>query len=137
MNTKTPLFCLLSIFIGFIALSIIVEHSLVIVNSQQLQGQIVAYKKKGQASSNTVNRSLYPVVKFTDQNGIERKITANSSMFLFKTHEIGEFTPILYNKQSGKLLVNSFHSLWFQAIFLLTLCGVFCYFGRKLKLLNN
>lgn len=134
MKTKIPFFCLLSIFIGFIALSIIIEHSLIIVHSQQFQGEIVGFKKKGQTSSNTVNRSLYPVVKFKDQNGFERKITANNAMFLFKTHEIGASTNILYNKQSDKLLVNNFHSLWFQAVFLLALSGGICYFGRKFQL---
>lgn len=128
---------MLSMFLILPGIYMAIEHSLLIFSGNQYEGKVHSiHNKKISKTTGKGSRehsSKYPKIEFTDINGKKNIIKTVNKTFIFKEYEMGEQVSVYYDSTSNQLIVNDFFSLWSQALSLIVLGGLICYFGRNLK----
>ena len=127
-----PLFCVFSIFLVAPGLYLLTEHILLTINGEQYHGIVKDFKHKTTAlQQKKVIR--YPMVEFIDKDDQKRVLSTINMEFYFKEYNRGDPVLVYYDSRAKKIIINDIYSLWSQPLFLITLGGLICYFGRNLK----
>lgn len=84
------------------------------------------------SSSSSKSSTYYPIVKFKTQKGESAELESNVGSYP-PSFRVGETVSVLYNPNNpAEAEINSFGQLWFTAIFLLGMGGLFAGIGLSL-----
>lgn len=127
-----PIFCAFSFFLIAPGAYILTEHLLLVLSGEQYPGIITGFKYKPAALSHKKG-TRYPIVEFMDKNSQKQAISTANMEFYFKEYSINEPVLVYYDPAREKMIINDMYSFGSQPLFLITLGGLICHFGRRLK----